>query len=68
MIEKRNYVTSLRTPCDRGDSDDNPLDIAVKQASSVFSSERAFEKDASMKDELSDAEFFRDERKSGSHE
>lgn len=57
-MEKRNYVTSFRTPSEESSDFQDPLDDAVKSASSVFG-KNDFEKKSSAADEASDLEFYR---------
>jgi len=56
MIEKRNFVTSARTPMDGASDVDDILDAGAKAFGCRIRKEGAFEKKASAEDEKSDGE------------
>ena len=56
MIEKRNFVTSARTPMEGASDVDDILDAGAKAFGCRIRNEGAFEKKASAEDEKSDGE------------
>ena len=59
MMEKRNFVTSVRTPAEGADMIDDVLDAGAERFSMRKRAANAMEKAASAEDEKSDAEFCR---------
>lgn len=56
MMEKRNFVTSARTPMEGASDVDDILDAGSKAFGCRIRKEGAFEKKASAEDEKSDGE------------